>query len=96
MCALRMAQNDQVFVRRLGTRAQNGRNGFDIIPVDGKEAKLPKWPTKGRSTKDGIKRWANPYPNHNYAIICSGFFVLEIDLDGADFLRVNLTAFATY
>jgi hypothetical protein len=59
--------------------------GFEIIPVEGKEAKLPKWPTKGRSTKDGVKRWAKLYPNHNYAIICSGFFVLEIDLDGADF-----------
>lgn len=58
--------------------------GFKVIPVQGKEAKLPEWPKKGRSTQDGVKGWANLFPNHNYAIICSGFFVLEIDLDGAD------------
>ncbi|MEI7827756.1 MAG: bifunctional DNA primase/polymerase, partial [Euryarchaeota archaeon] len=59
---------------------------FKVIPLNGKDAFLSEWPKKGRSSSAGIKEWAKTFPAKNYGVICDGFFVLEIDLDGNDFV----------
>jgi Bifunctional DNA primase/polymerase, N-terminal len=60
--------------------------GRKVIPLNEKDAFLPEWPKKGRSNVAGIKEWAKLFPKKNYGIIIDDFFVLEIDLDGADYV----------
>ncbi|MGZ4892105.1 MAG: bifunctional DNA primase/polymerase, partial [Halobacteriota archaeon] len=62
-----------------------------VIPVRGKVAFQNEWHKRARSSETSIKEYARQFKRHNYAVVLDHAFVLDIDVEGTEALKEELS-----
>ena len=65
---------------------RNAARGFRVMPIKGKTAFLPNWPTLATTDEVQIREWAKQFPNYNCGV-AGGPDISILDSDRVSRLR---------
>lgn len=71
------------FNKKLTAALCYAKQGFPIVPLNGKIPRIKNWPNKASTNENEIRAWMKTWPSSNIGMITgktSGVFVLDVDV----------------